>query len=66
MILIDKNQMIIRDVNGNLHIINRNDCKNDTVYYQKIFNIRKDYMTKYKSIVFNSNSFLVNKKEQSK
>jgi hypothetical protein len=43
--------MIMRDVNGNLHIINRSDCKNDTVYYQKIFNIKKGYNTKFKTIV---------------
>jgi hypothetical protein len=43
--------MIIRDVNGNLHVINRNDCKNDTTYYQKIVTIKKEYKTKYKSIV---------------
>ena len=35
--------MIIRDVNGNLHVINRNDCKNDTTYYQKIVTIKKEY-----------------------
>ena len=43
--------MIIRDVNGNLHVINRNDCKNDTTYYQKIVTIKKEYKIKYKSIV---------------
>jgi len=50
--------MIIRDVDGNLHIINRNDCKNDSVYYQKIYKIREVYMTKYK--------LAITKKEQSK
>ena len=45
--------MIMRDANGNLHIINRSDCKNDTVYYQKLFNIKKVYNTKFKSIVSN-------------
>jgi len=43
--------MIIRDANGNLHIINRNNCKNDTVYYQKLYNIRKTYLHKYKSVI---------------
>jgi hypothetical protein len=43
--------MIIRGINGNLHVINRNDCKNDTTYYQKIVNIKKEYTTKYKSVV---------------
>ena len=43
--------MLIRDIDGRIHIINRNDCKNDTVYYQKIFNIKQKYKAKYKSIV---------------
>ena len=47
----NKPRMIMRDANGNLHIINRSDCKNDTVYYQKLFNIKKIYKTKFKSIV---------------
>ena len=47
----NKSRMIMRDVNGNLHIINRSDYKNDTVYYQKLFNIKKVYKTKFKSIV---------------
>jgi hypothetical protein len=47
-------RMIMRDANGNLHIINRSDCKNDTVYYQKLFNIKKVYKTKFKSIVSKS------------
>ena len=37
----NKPRMIMRDANGNLHIINRSDCKNDTVYYQNLFNIKK-------------------------
>ena len=41
----------MRDANGNLHIINRSDCKNDTVYYQKIINIKKTFITKFKSII---------------
>jgi hypothetical protein len=49
----NKHRMIMRDANGNLHIINRSDCKNDTVYYQKLFNIKKIYKTKFKSIVSN-------------
>lgn len=49
----NKPRMIMRDANGNLHIINRSDCKNDTVYYQKLFNIKKVYKSKFKSIVSN-------------
>lgn len=45
--------MIFRDTNGNIHIINRADCKNDTVYYEKIYNIKMGYTKKYKSIVVN-------------
>jgi hypothetical protein len=41
--------MLIRDVDGNIHIINRADCKNDTVYYQKIYNLKLNYTQKYKS-----------------
>jgi hypothetical protein len=35
--------MMIRDINGNIHIINRADCKNDTVYYEKIYNIKMGF-----------------------
>jgi len=42
---------MIRDVNGNIHIINRADCKNDTVYYEKIYNIKMGFTKKYKSVV---------------
>ena len=45
--------MLIRDVDGNIHVINRSDCKNDTVYYEKIYNIKMGYTKKYKSIVAN-------------
>ena len=45
--------MLIRDADGNIHIINRSDCKNDMVYYEKIYNIKMDYTKKYKSIVIN-------------
>ena len=45
--------MLIRDADGNIHIINRSDCKNDMVYYEKIYNIKMDYTKKYKSIVVN-------------
>jgi len=43
--------MIIRDINGNIRIINRTDCKNDTVYYEKIYNIKMGFTKKYKSVV---------------
>jgi hypothetical protein len=43
--------MIMRDANGNLHVINRCDCKNDKVYYQKLFSIRESYVPKFKTVV---------------
>jgi len=43
--------MIMRDANGNLHVINRCDCKNDKVYYQKLFSIRESYLPKFKTVV---------------
>ena len=45
--------MLIRDADGNIHNINRSDCKNDMVYYEKIYNIKMGYTKKYKSIVVN-------------
>jgi len=43
--------MLIRDADGNLHVINRSDCKNDIVYYQKIYNLKIKYTKKYKSVI---------------
>ena len=43
--------MIMRDANGNLHVINRCDCKNDKVYYEKMFTIRQSYVPKFKTVV---------------
>ena len=45
--------MLIRDADGNIHIINRSDCKNDMVYYEKIYNIKMGYTKKYKTIIVN-------------
>ena len=42
---------MIRDVNGNIHIVNTADCKNDTVYYEKIYNIKMGFTKKYKSVI---------------
>jgi hypothetical protein len=48
--------MLIRDAQGNLHIVNRKDCKDDRAYYEKIFEIRKTYMSKYPySVISTSN-----------
>jgi hypothetical protein len=45
--------MIVRDTAGNIHIINRTDCKNDKEYYDKIYNLKLNYSKKYKSVVLN-------------
>ena len=43
--------MLVRDINGRLHIICRKDCKNDTDYYQKLLKIRTEYINHYKSVL---------------
>ena len=53
--------MLIRDADGNIHIINRSDCKNDMVYYEKIYNIKMSYTKKYKSIIINLPKNIENK-----
>lgn len=45
--------MLVRDTTGNIHIINRTDCKNDKEYYDKIYNLKLNYSKKYKSVVLN-------------
>jgi|UniRef100_A0A6C0KRQ1 hypothetical protein len=46
--------MIIRDSDGKLVIISRNDCKNQIVFNEKIYKIRFAFCKKYKNI------FLIN------
>jgi hypothetical protein len=46
--------MLVRDVNGKINIISRKKCKNDFVYYEKLYNIRLAYTTKYNSIIINN------------
>lgn len=41
--------MIIRDAHGKLFIVNRKDCKNDVSYYEKIYEIKKSFVTKFQS-----------------
>ncbi len=48
--------MLVRDINGRLHIINRNDYKDDKDFYQKILKIRSEYTKYYKSVLSISNS----------
>ena len=47
--------MLVRDIQGRLHIISRKDCKNDTDYYQKLLKIRTEYTTQYRSVVKKTN-----------
>ena len=43
--------MIVRDCNGKIHIVLRNTCKNDSVYYEKIYTLRLLYDQKYKHVI---------------
>ncbi len=43
--------MLVRDLNGQINIISRKDCKDDRDYYYKLMKIRLEYMKKYKSII---------------
>lgn len=53
--------MLVRDSEGNLIIISRKDCKNESVYNEKIYNIRLNYSKKYKSVFINSKELALNK-----
>jgi hypothetical protein len=39
--------MIIRDINGKLNIISKKTSKNNISYYNKIYNIKLEYLNKY-------------------
>ena len=58
--------MIMRDVDGSIHIINRADCKNDIVYYEKIYKIKLGYTKKYKSVTINPKDLLKSETTKSK
>ena len=45
--------MLVRDSEGKLIIISRKDCKNESVYNEKIYNIRLNFTKKYKSFIIN-------------
>ncbi len=47
--------MLVRDINGRLHIVSRNECKNDKNYYQKLVKLRSEYTKYYKSVIIISN-----------
>lgn len=53
--------MLVRDSEGKIIIISRKDCKNESVYNQKIYNIRLNYTKKYKSVFINSKEVALNK-----
>jgi hypothetical protein len=60
--------MLVRDSEGRLVIISRKDCKNESVYNEKLYNIRLNYTKKYKSVIINPKVPVLNKlnKENSK
>lgn len=51
--------MIIRDINGKLNIISKKSSKNNISYYNKIYNIKLEFLNKYK------NGLLLSKKTNS-
>lgn len=51
--------MIIRDINGKLNIISKKSSKNNISYYNKIYNIKLDFLNTYK------NGLLLSKKTNS-
>jgi len=46
--------MLVRDINGTLIIISRAECKNESVYNQKLYDIRLGYTTKYNNTLIYS------------
>ena len=57
--------MLLRNVNERLQIICRKDCKNECEFNKKLFKLRNEYMTKYKSvIVIGNNNTKINTSEQ--
>jgi len=56
--------MLVRDSNGTIIIISRKDCKNESVYNEKIYNIRLNYTKKYKSVFINQKTQMLNKEIQ--
>lgn len=46
--------MLVRDIDGRIVIISRSECKNEKVYNEKLFNVRLQFVNKYKNVVLNS------------
>ena len=49
--------MIIRNYNGVIKIISRKDCKNETVYNKKIYEIMNEYAKNYNSIYYSLSQY---------
>ena len=45
---------IVRNKEGNIIIISRKDCKNEQVFYEKLFNNQLTYVSKFKKVYLNS------------
>jgi len=52
--------MLIRNANERLQIISRKDCKNESEYNKKLYNLRMEYMRKYKSVFINTTIITTN------
>jgi len=48
--------MILRNSEGVIKIISRKDCKNESVYNAKIYELMNEYTKKYKSVITVSSS----------
>lgn len=55
--------MLVRDSEGRIIIISRKDCKNESVYNEKIYNIRLNYTKKYKSVLINPKVIAISPKD---
>ena len=51
--------MLFRDINGNLIELNRYDFKNDTLYYQKIMEIKKQFTKSNKKEQSNYSNYVI-------
>jgi len=45
--------MLVRNADGKIVIVSRNNCKNEIVYNEKLYNIRLEFTKKYKSVSLN-------------
>jgi len=57
--------MIVRNITGELIKINKYDCANDMIYYEKIMNIKKEFTKEQlceHTVVHKANNFFLTKK----